>query len=129
MNKGILIVSHIHEIGIGLKHLLKEAAKDVSITVAAGLGETEIGTSFEDVLSAIETNSAEEIYAFYDLGSAKMNLEMACEMTGKTIYLFDTALVEGAYTAATLIQVGVEHSAILDQLEPLKIKSSGNKSR
>ena len=122
MSRGIVIVSHVYEIGIGVKRLLEEAAKDVSITVAAGLSETEIGTSFEVILEAIESNLADKIYAFYDLGSAKMNLEMVSEMSGKTILLFDTALVESAYTAATLLQIDAEKDMILEQLQALRIK-------
>lgn len=122
MSRGIVIVSHVYEIGIGVKRLLEEAAKDVSITVAAGLSETEIGTSFEVILEAIESNRADKIYAFYDLGSAKMNLEMVSEMSGKTILLFDTALVESAYTAATLLQIDAEEDMILEQLQALRIK-------
>ena len=122
MSRGIVIVSHVYEIGIGVKRLLEEAAKDVPITVAAGLSETEIGTSFETILEAIESNSADKIYAFYDLGSAKMNLEMVSEMSEKTILLFDTALVESAYTAATLLQVYAEEDMILEQLQALRIK-------
>lgn len=122
MSRGIVIVSHVHGIGNGVKRLLEEAAKDVSITVAAGLSETEIGTSFEAVLEAVESNLADKIYAFYDLGSAKMNLEMVSEISGKTILLFDTALVESAYTAATLLQIDAEEDMILEQLHALRIK-------
>ena len=50
------------------------------------MSETEIGTSFEAILEAVESNLADKIYAFYDLGSAKMNLEMVSEMSEKTIY-------------------------------------------
>ena len=122
MSRGIVIVSHVYEIGNGVKRLLEEAAKDVPITVAAGLSETEIGTSFETILEAIESNAADKIYAFYDLGSAKMNLEMVSEMSEKTLLICDTALVESAYTAATLLQVDAEEDMILEQLQALKIK-------
>ena len=49
---------------------------------------------------AFEANEADTILAFYDLGSAKMNLEMAMEMTDKEVTLYDTAFVESSYTAA-----------------------------
>jgi PTS hybrid protein len=119
---GIVIVSHIEELAEGVVRLLKEAARDVSITCAGGTDEGEVGTSFDKISTAISENSADEIFAFYDLGSAKMNLEMAMEMTEKQVHLMDTALVEGAYTAAALIQADAPLEAIMDQLKPLKIK-------
>lgn len=73
-------------------------------------------------MKAFDDNKADEILAFYDLGSAKMNLEMAMEMTDKKIHLYDVAFVEGAYTAASLIQAGVSLEDIEMQLKPLTIK-------
>ncbi|GER67942.1 PTS-dependent dihydroxyacetone kinase phosphotransferase subunit DhaM [Weizmannia acidilactici] len=119
---GILIVSHIPEIAEGVAELLKEAAKDVSITYAGGTDDGGVGTSFEKINTAIAKNEADDVFAFYDLGSAKMNLEMAMEMSDKYIRLMDTALVESAYTAAALIQADAELDNILKQLEQLKVK-------
>lgn len=119
---GIVIVSHIPEIAAGLATLLKEAAKDVSITYAGGTDDGEVGTSFDKINAAIAENKADDLFAFYDLGSAKMNLEMAMEMSDKYIRLMDTAFVESAYTAAALIQADAELEEILKQLEPLKVK-------
>ena len=62
------------------------------------------------------------ILAFYDLGSAKMNLEMAMEMSDKKVHLYDTAWIEGAYTAASLIQAGVGLDEIEAQIKQLTIK-------
>ncbi|MBO0470347.1 PTS-dependent dihydroxyacetone kinase phosphotransferase subunit DhaM [Enterococcus sp. DIV0242_7C1] len=122
MTSGIVIVSHVKEIGEGVDRLIKEVAKDVPITVAAGLDQGEVGTSFERIMAAFEENPAQQLLAFYDLGSAKMNLEMAIDMTEKEVLLFDTALVESAYTAAALLQVDTPLEAIEEQLVPLKIK-------
>ncbi|MBP3039289.1 PTS-dependent dihydroxyacetone kinase phosphotransferase subunit DhaM [Bacillaceae bacterium Marseille-Q3522] len=119
---GIVVVSHVKELAEGIVRLLKEAAKDVPITYAGGTEEGSVGTSFDKINTAITENDAEEIFAFYDLGSAKMNLEMAIEVTDKKIHLFDTAVVESAYTAAALIQAAAPFDAIVAQLEPLKIK-------
>lgn len=44
---GIVLVTHVTEISEGLVKLLREVAKDVDITVGAGLDGGEIGTSFE----------------------------------------------------------------------------------
>ncbi|KRL40400.1 dihydroxyacetone kinase phosphoryl donor subunit DhaM [Liquorilactobacillus nagelii] len=122
MSYGILIVSHVPEIAAGVPKLLKQVAKDVSITAAGGTDENEIGTSLEKITQAMEENQADEVLAFYDLGSAKMNLEMAAEMTTKKVHLYDTALVESSYVAASLLQAGVDLAAVEKQLAPLKIK-------
>ena len=122
MSLGITIVSHVPEIAAGLPELLKQVAADVPLTYAGGTDDGDIGTSMEKINQAFDDNSADEILAFYDLGSAKMNLEMAQEMSEKTIHLYDTALIESAYTAASLLQAGVSLKDVEEQLKPLKVK-------
>lgn len=122
MSLGITLVSHVPEIAEGLPKLLNQVAKDVPITTAGGTNDGDIGTSMEKIMKALNDNQADEILAFYDLGSAKMNLEMAMEMTDKKVHLYDVALVEGAYTAASLLQAGVGLEEVETQLKPLKIK-------
>lgn len=122
MKKGIVIVSHVHEIASGVKKLMSEIAKNVPITAVGGLENNEIGTNMEAILEAIESNTAEEIFAFYDLGSAKMNLDMAVELSSKKVTIYPVALVEGAYVATALIQANQTTEEIEKQLAPLKIK-------
>lgn len=122
MTLGIVMVSHVSDVVQGIERLIKEVAKDVSVTTAGGTEDNGVGTSFEMILTAFEENKADKILAFYDLGSAKMNLEMAIEMTEKEVTLYDTALLESSYTAAALIQAGADITAIEEQLLPLKIK-------
>lgn len=122
MSLGITLVSHSPKIVAGLSDLLSQVAKDVSITIAGGTEQNDIGTSMDKIMTAFEENKADEILAFYDLGSAKMNLEMAQEFASKKVHLYDVAFIEGAYTAATLLQAGVDLSTIESQLAPLKIK-------
>lgn len=122
MNLGITLVSHVPEIAKGLNQLIKQVAKDVPITFAGGTNDQDIGTSMDKILQAFSDNQASEILAFYDLGSAKMNLELAQEMTSKKIHVYDVSFIEGAYTAAALVEAGVNLSEIEQQLEPLKIK-------
>ncbi|WP_217588147.1 dihydroxyacetone kinase phosphoryl donor subunit DhaM [Lentibacillus saliphilus] len=119
---GVVIVSHVPELAKGLVALLKESAKDVPITYSGGTDDGDIGSSFTNISQAIEENTADEIFAFYDLGSAKMTLEMVMEMTDKQIHLMDTALVEGAFTAAALLQGGAPLERIMQQLKPLTVK-------
>lgn len=122
MSLGITLVSHVSDIAEGLPKLLNQVAKDVPITTAGGTNDGDIGTSMEKIMSAFDNNSADEILAFYDLGSAKMNLEMTMEMSDKKVHLYNTAFIEGAYTAASLIQAGVSLDDIEKQLKPLTIK-------
>ena len=122
MTLAIVMVSHVSDVVVGIKRLINEVAKDVSVTIAGGTEDNGVGTSFDKILTAFDENEADKILAFYDLGSAKMNLEMAIEMTDKEVVFYDVALLEGSYTAAALIQAGADISAIEEQLAPLKIK-------
>lgn len=122
MSLGIVVVSHVPEIAAGVQRLLAQVAKDVSITIAGGTDDDQVGTSMAKITEAFEANTADKLLAFYDLGSAKMNLEMAIEMSTKPVHLYDTALVESAYTAASLLQADVPLADVEAQLAPLKIK-------
>lgn len=122
MSTGITIVSHVPEIAVGIEKLIKQVAKDVPLTIAGGTNENDIGTSMDKIINAFNENQADEILAFYDLGSAKMNLEMAVEFSDKKVHLYNTALIEGAYTAASLLQAEVPLKEIEEQLQPLVIK-------
>ena len=122
MSLGIVVVSHVPEIAAGIQRLLGQVAQDVSITIAGGTDDNQVGTSLTKITQAFDANHADELLAFYDLGSAKMNLEMAIEMSDKTVHLYDTALIESAYTAASLLQAAVPLVDVEAQLAPLKIK-------
>lgn len=122
MSLGIVVVSHVPEITAGIQRLLGQVAQDVSITIAGGTDDNQVGTSLTKITQAFDANHADELLAFYDLGSAKMNLEMAIEMSDKTVHLYDTALIESAYTAASLLQAAVPLADVEAQLAPLKIK-------
>ncbi|MBF6978524.1 PTS-dependent dihydroxyacetone kinase phosphotransferase subunit DhaM [Aerococcaceae bacterium zg-BR22] len=117
---GIVIVSHSQKLVEGLVLLLQEVAKDVCITFAGGFNGG-IGTSLDTTLNAIESNSATNIYAFFDLGSARMTLEAASELTEKSIQIFNVPIVEGSYTAAALLQVDTSEVDIQNQLLELNI--------
>lgn len=119
---GITIVSHVQEIAEGVKKLVSQVAGSTSITIAGGTDDGNIGTSMEKIMSAFSQNEANEILAFYDLGSAKMNLEMAAEMVDKNIHIYSVPIVEGTYVAASLIPTGERLNEIEKQLLPLKIK-------
>lgn len=119
---GIVIVSHVAEIAEGIKRLLRDIANNVPITIAAGLEKEGIGTDLEKIREAVDANSANQLLAFYDLGSAKMNLELCAELTDKNIQIFHVPLIEGAYSAAALAEVGVSIEEITEQLQAMQIK-------
>lgn len=124
MNKeyGVLLISHVEEITTGLVKLISQVAADVTIKTAGGTEDGDIGTSFDKINAVLDEFEEDKILAFYDLGSAKMNLEMAMEFSDKEIILYETALIEGAYVAASLLQADVDLETIEDQLKPLIIK-------
>jgi len=119
---GVLLVSHVTEIADGLAKLISEVAKDVTVKSAGGTPEDGIGTSFDKIEEALSSFEEETVLAFYDLGSAKMNLELAIETSDKTVRLYDTAFIESAYTAAALLQAEAPIEAIEEQLTALEIK-------
>lgn len=121
-NYGILLISHVEEITTGLAKLLDQVAGDVTIKTAGGGEEGDIGTSFDKISAILEEFEEENILAFYDLGSAKMNLEMALDFTEKNVTLYETAFIEGAYVAASLLQAEMDLKTIESQLEELVIK-------
>lgn len=122
MKYGIVIVSHSPKIAEGVKDLISQAAPSLSITYAGGTDEGKIGSSLENIQKAFDDNQGQTILTFYDLGSSKMNLEMFLEMTDKDVHKYDVALVEGAYTAATLAEIDSPLTTIEDSLKKLKIK-------
>lgn len=119
---GILLISHVEEIANGLVKLIDQVASDVTIKTAGGTEDGDIGTSFDKINAVLAEFEEEKILAFYDLGSAKMNLEMAVEFSEKKVKLYETAFIEGAYVASSLLQADVELTEIEKQLEPLVVK-------
>ena len=122
MAMGMLLVSHVPAIASGLETLIKQVAKDVPITTAGGTSDGQIGTDLDHIQKAINDNPASELLVFYDLGSSKMNLDIAEEVSDKQMHVYDVAFVEGAYAAAALLEANVTLDKIEAQLKPLKVK-------
>ncbi|HEM9165331.1 TPA: dihydroxyacetone kinase phosphoryl donor subunit DhaM [Streptococcus agalactiae] len=118
---GIIVVSHSKNIAQGVVDLISEVAKDVSITYVGGTEDGEIGTSFDQVQQIVEQNDKKTLLAFFDLGSAKMNLELVTDFSEKNIIINSVPVVEGAYTAAALLQAGADLDSIQSQLAELTI--------
>ncbi|HEM9338062.1 TPA: dihydroxyacetone kinase phosphoryl donor subunit DhaM [Streptococcus agalactiae] len=118
---GIIVVSHSKNIAQGVVDLISEVAKDVSITYVGGTEDGEIGTSFDQVQQIVEQNDKKTLLAFFDLGSTKMNLELVADFSEKNIIINSVPVVEGAYTAAALLQAGADLDSIQSQLAELTI--------
>ncbi|HEO0756474.1 TPA: PTS-dependent dihydroxyacetone kinase phosphotransferase subunit DhaM [Streptococcus agalactiae] len=118
---GIIVVSHSKNIAQGVVDLISEVAKDVSITYVGGTEDGEIGTSFDQVQQIVEQNDKKTLLAFFDLGSAKMNLELVADFSEKNIIINSVPVVEGAYTAVALLQAGADLDSIQSQLAELTI--------
>lgn len=118
---GILIVSHSSKIAAGCAQLIQEVAKDVPLSYIGGTEDGGIGTSFDRIQAALEDNPAPKLLAFYDLGSARMNLEMVSEFSEKDIEILNVPIIEGAYSAAALLQAGVDEEQVLQQLKSMII--------
>lgn len=121
-NIGIVMVSHSKDIAKGLHDLIHQVAPNVSITYVGGTVDGDIGTSFETVQQAIEENTCDQLFAFYDLGSAKMNLEMAAELSDKEIEIMDVSFIEGVYCTAALFEMNADLPSVINELEKLMIK-------
>ena len=119
---GILIVSHSKNLAQGLFDLISQVAADVAISYVGGLDDGSIGTSFEGIQAALDANDKDTVLAFFDLGSARMNLEMVADFSDKEIIINNVPLVEGAYTAAALLQAGADLPNVLLQVRELEIK-------
>ena len=117
---GIVIVSHSADIAKGLVSLIREVAPDIPLTATGGLEDGGLGSSFDHV--AVDSQPANRLLAFYDLGSARMNLEMLEEFSDKEILIQQVPLIEGAYAAAALLQAGASEVEILSQINELTIQ-------
>lgn len=118
---GIILVSHSKHLAQGVVDLIAEVAKDVPLTYVGGTPDGGIGTSFDQVEAIVAENPCETLLAFFDLGSARMNMEMVADFSDKDIRIQQVPIVEGAYTAAALLQAGADLDTILAQLSELTI--------
>lgn len=119
---GIVIVSHSADIAKGLVSLIREVAPNIPLTATGGLEDGGLGSSFDHVQLAVDSQPAKRLLAFYDLGSARMNLEMVEEFSEKDILIQHVPLIEGAYTASALLQAGASEVEILSQVNELTIQ-------
>ncbi|HLR03006.1 MAG TPA: dihydroxyacetone kinase phosphoryl donor subunit DhaM [Virgibacillus sp.] len=99
---GLVLISHSPKIAEGIKDLIREVMTDVPIALAAGTETDEIGTNVGRIERAIErADQGNGVILLYDIGSAKMNAELAIELAGTVnVKIAEAPIVEGAYLAA-----------------------------
>lgn len=111
---GIVIVSHSRQLADGLKELAcAMSAAPVPIASAGGVDDAAapIGTDALAVLAAIRAvNSRDGCLVFADMGSARLNAEMAVDLLDAdaqaTVRICDAPFVEGVLAAAVQSAAG-----------------------
>jgi len=116
---GIVLISHSEKVAEGIKEIIRQVIHDVPVETAGGTDDGEIGTSIEKISEAIERAFTEKgILLFYDLGSAKMNAELAIDLSTKEhIKLVEAPLLEGSYVAAVESSMGKNMEDIIKNIE------------
>jgi len=115
---GIVLISHSSKVVEGMKEIIRQVIHDVPVETAGGTDAGEIGTSIEKINTAIDhAYSDKGVLLFYDLGSAKMNAELAIEFYGKeNIQLVEAPLLEGSYVAAVESSTGKDLFTIVENV-------------
>lgn len=115
---GIVLISHSEKVTVGLKEIIREVIEDVPVESAGGMDNGHIGTSVDKITNAIvNANQGRGVLLFYDLGSAKMNAELAIELADlQEVELVEAPLIEGAYVAAVEASIGRNKSEILKSI-------------
>lgn len=118
---GLVLVSHSEKIAEGTKDLIREVITDLPIEAAGGEVDGGIGTNVDKILTALQKVSAKTekgILMFYDLGSAKMNSELAIELSGlQNVHIVEAPFVEGAYVGAVEAFQGKELAELVEGIE------------
>jgi dihydroxyacetone kinase phosphotransfer subunit len=103
---GLVLVSHSDALVTGLRDLVAQMEPEVPLALAGGTDDGELGTSLELVMAAIdEADDGDGTIILFDLGSAEMTAESACEFLDDDqrdrVLVVDAPLVEGAIAAAS----------------------------
>ena len=99
---GLVVISHSAKVAEGTVDLMKMMATDIHAAAAGGSDENELGTSFDKIVSAIETvNDGDGVLLLCDMGSSVMTADMIIETMGyKDVKVADCPLIEGSIVAA-----------------------------
>ena len=122
---GIVVVSHSQCLAEGAVELAKLMAGNARIAAAGGLEDGTPGTSFEKIMTAIESVYSEDgVAVLMDMGSAVMTTEMVIESLGyDNVFMLDGPVVEGAIVAALEASLGTpaeELQSTVDQARAAK---------
>ncbi|KYH29212.1 MULTISPECIES: dihydroxyacetone kinase phosphoryl donor subunit DhaM [Clostridium] len=123
---GLVIVSHSEKVAQGVKELASQMASGLPIAAAGGTSDGRLGTDMGKILNAInEVYSQDGVLIIFDLGSAYMNAEMALEFLEEdmrnNVEIIDTAIVEGAITAAVESSIGKTMSEIKEAVKNMSL--------
>lgn len=123
---GLVTVSHSEKVAQGVKELASQMAAGVPIAAAGGTNDGRLGTDMEKISNAInEVYSEDGVLIIFDLGSAYMNAEMALEFLEENmknkVEIIDTAIVEGAITAAVESSIGKTMSEIKEAVKNMSL--------
>mgnify|MGYP001214726706 CR=1 FL=1 len=104
----IVLISHSAKVVEGVADIIRQMVPNVSVGLAGGTEDEEIGTSIEKIQAAIEeVYNNQGVLLFYDIGSAKMNAELAIELSGYDhVVVVEAPLLEGAFVAAVEAGMG-----------------------
>jgi|SRR5690625_30598 len=118
-NVSIVLISHSSKVVEGIKEIITQVNDTVSIGLAGGTDDGKIGTSVEKIQTAIDSVSSDKgVLLVYDLGSAKMNGEMAIELGDlEKVQILEAPILEGAYVAAVEAGMGKDIDAVLKAVE------------
>lgn len=111
---GLVLISHSPKIAEGIHDMIRQVIHDVPVELAGGTEDNEIGTNASKIQEAIErADHGNGVLLFYDIGSAKMNAELAMELAGsENVRLMEAPIMEGAYLAAVESGMGKEFKEV-----------------
>lgn len=113
---GLVLISHSPKVAEGIHDMIRQVIHDVPVELAGGTEENEIGTNAGKIQKAIErADNGKGVLLFYDIGSAKMNAELAMELSEiKDVRLMEAPVMEGAYLAAVESGMGKDFVGVYD---------------
>ena len=115
---GIVIVSHSAEIAQGAAAMVKQMVGGaVAVESCGGTSDSRLGTDVAAIRACLDLAwNPQGIAVLFDLGSARMNAEMAISMCPEEqqerIVVCDAPIVEGALLAASEASLGSDLNTV-----------------
>lgn len=116
---GIVLVSHSERLAEGVLDLARMMAKSCPIAVAGGLEDGSHGTSYERIMTAVESVHGDDgVAVLMDMGSAVMTTEMVLEGLGyDDVRMVDCPIAEGAVAATVESEGGASLEEVIRAAE------------